>query len=128
MAKFLNLNLAATGSDTTNIAGNSNISNYAELVNQLEVDDIGGNNYTLPASMAATDFFPTFPAGTDIYWMAVFRYNAAEATPEVDIDVDSVGVVRAGDFAGGIVTTTLEIATPNVANPVNMQIVFYTRG
>jgi len=93
MAKFLGFNIAATGTDTVNVTANSNISNYLELATTgIEVDNVDGKNFTLPPLMAPTDFFPTFPGAPGaIYAVAVFAYNAAEATPQVDIDVDGLG-------------------------------------
>jgi hypothetical protein len=128
MARTANLSIALTGKDTTAITASGNTSNYLEMiVADIPTDALDSYILTIPAATAAITIKSTALAVagiTNVAYVIVVTYNAAEATPKVQLVVDTVATV-ANRHAAGMYTSSITIATTSLSNPCTVQAFFY---
>jgi len=128
MARTVSLNLSVTGKDTANITASGNVTDYIELVqNDIPSDLLDSFNIPVPAGTAAISIKSQAAAVagvTNVAYMLFITYNSAEATPKVQVVVDTVATV-ANRHAAGMYTSTITIATTSLSNPCTIQGFFY---
>lgn len=128
MARTVSLALTITGTDTSNVTSNSNISNFVEMILPSKPTALLDSfNIEIPANTAATSIksqAAVLAGVTNVQCILFITYNAAEATPKVQVVVDAAATI-ANDCWAGIYTSTITIATTSLANPCTVQAFFY---
>lgn len=128
MARTVNIALTITGTDTTNVTTNSNISNFVELIFPSKDSALLDSfNIEIPAKTAATSIksqAAVLAGVTNVQFYLFITYNAAEPTKKVEVVIDSAATV-ANDCAAGIYTSTITLATTSLVNPCTVQAFFY---
>ncbi|NIV12890.1 MAG: hypothetical protein GWN62_16895 [Aliifodinibius sp.] len=132
MAKTASLNLTITGKDTTNIAGNSNIFGYGELVkSDITITDGDTKMLTLASGVTARDIFPSgLAASTAIEFFGFIVYDSAEpvATQTVDITIDGAAAATTFGDVFAFQADTSATLTTNAANSITVFISWFVKG
>lgn len=128
MARTVSLTFLVEGEDTTNIATSGNLSNRIELNRPDKTTTLLDSfNIEIAANTAATSIksqAAVLAGVTNVQVILFVTYNSGEATPKVQVVVDTAATI-ANDVWAGIYTSTLTIATTSLSNACTVQAFFY---